>query len=176
MSIESVPPNSAVSGFPELTDLGKRIEMLRIQRGLSKQELARGAGASRQQLWRVSTGKSDLTPALRQRLADVLRVDARELRATAASTYDRGATTAGGRYARGGSTPWTPAAPLATLAEFVGNPAAIASALATLPSGIDGLRLKRALLDAIEDAALDAALSLDAPFFEIRRRVLNGEL
>src|SRR2546423_9340391 len=49
--------------------------MLRIERGLSKQQLARFAGTSRQQLWRVMTGKSDLTSGLRQRLADTLRVD-----------------------------------------------------------------------------------------------------
>src|SRR3954471_16758760 len=63
-------------GAAELTLLGKRLEILRIERGLSKQYLARYAGTSRQQLWRVMTGKSELTSALRQRLADALVVEA----------------------------------------------------------------------------------------------------
>src|SRR5581483_674828 len=66
-------------GVPELTELGKRIEMLRIARGISKQHLARYAGTSRQQLWRVMTGKSELTSTLRARLADVLAVSTLEL-------------------------------------------------------------------------------------------------
>ena len=42
--------------------------------------LARGAATSRQQLWRVMTGKSELTGTLGQRLAEILQVDARALR------------------------------------------------------------------------------------------------
>src|SRR5690349_22562921 len=66
--------NAEPLGFPELTPLGKQIEVLRIGRGLSKQHLARYAGTSRQQLWRVMSGKSELTSALRARLAEALRV------------------------------------------------------------------------------------------------------
>ena len=64
---------------PRLSPLGKRIELLRVDRGLSKQYLARSAGTSRQQLWRVMTGKSELTGTLCQRLATVLDVDSRTL-------------------------------------------------------------------------------------------------
>lgn len=184
MSIEPVPPNAANPGFPELTGLGKRIEVLRIQRGLSKQQLARGAGASRQQLWRVATGKSDLTPALRQRLADVLGVDVGELRAFPTASYDRRTAAGGPRgvaeratdRARGGHAGPFAAAGASSLAAFVADPRAIIVALEALPGGSDGLRLKRALLDAIEDLALDGGLVLDADFFDVRRRVLNGEL
>src|SRR4051812_406151 len=77
MSIDLDTSHSA--GFPELTALGKRIEVLRIQRGLSKQHLARYAETSRQQLWRVMTGKSELTPSLKQRLVDVLGASEAEL-------------------------------------------------------------------------------------------------
>src|SRR5580765_5207002 len=73
------PEAESAAGFPELTPLGKHIEVLRIGRGLSKQHLARFAGTSRQQLWRVMTGKSDLTDALRQRLAHALQVETAEL-------------------------------------------------------------------------------------------------
>src|SRR5688500_83384 len=69
-----------MDGGPELSLLGKRIELLRIDRGLSKQSLARRAGTSRQQLWRVMTGKSELTSSLCLRLAEVLQLDPRALR------------------------------------------------------------------------------------------------
>src|ERR687885_602114 len=73
-------PASTVELAPlRLSSLGKRIEMLRVHRGLSKQALARSAGTSRQQLWRVMTGKSELTSSLRHRLADVLHVDSHAL-------------------------------------------------------------------------------------------------
>ena len=62
-------------GAAELTALGKRIQILRIERGRSKQQLARDARTSRQQLWRVMTGKSELTTALRDRLAAAFSVD-----------------------------------------------------------------------------------------------------
>src|SRR5919202_5054864 len=81
---DSVTPPSPET-FLELTAMGKQIEMLRIQRGLSKQHLARYAGTSRQQLWRVMTGKSELTSSLRHRLAEVLHVDAHALGAVPSS-------------------------------------------------------------------------------------------
>src|SRR5687768_8679810 len=68
------------AGVPELTPLGKRIELLRIERRMSKRILAHRAGTSRQQLWRVMTGKSELTSSLCARLADVLEGDFRLLR------------------------------------------------------------------------------------------------
>src|SRR5215203_2725872 len=71
---------------PELTALGKRIEMLRIERGISKQHLARFAGTSRQQLWRVMTGKSELTSSLKERLAGALSVDPSMLSLASASS------------------------------------------------------------------------------------------
>src|SRR3954471_2168503 len=91
MSTSSPKPDPEAVGFPELTTLGKRIEVLRIGRGLSKQHLARFAGTSRQQLWRVMSGKSELTDALRQRLAVALQVDSTAL--TAAGISAASATT-----------------------------------------------------------------------------------
>src|SRR3954451_2760824 len=86
MSTSSPKPDPEAVGFPELTTLGKRIEVLRVERGLSKQHLARFAGTSRQQLWRVMTGKCDLTPSLRVRLADALQVPTLELDASGGRT------------------------------------------------------------------------------------------
>src|SRR5829696_7615979 len=75
MSTETLLDSALPEGAPELTSLGKRLEILRIERGISKQHLARYAGTSRQQLWRVMTGKSELTTSLRERLAGALSVD-----------------------------------------------------------------------------------------------------
>ena len=159
------------TGFPELSPLGKQLEFLRIGRGLSKQHLARGAGTSRQQLWRVMTGKSDLTGPLRQRLADVLRVDASAL--------------SGVEY----SAPWT-SPPTATemerapfrvdssvtLESYLADVSRLERTIALLPSGEDGRELKRALLNALEDRALTRRVTLGPAFFDVRRRVLAGEL
>ena len=69
------PPPSGV----RLSALRMRLEMLRLARGPSKQQLAQSAGTSRQQLWRVMTGKSELTSSLCVRLASVLDVASRTL-------------------------------------------------------------------------------------------------
>ena len=151
------------TGAPGLTELGKRIEMLRIERGLSKQHLARHAGTSRQQLWRVMTGKSELTPTLRMRIADALDVTAPDLGVTMTPT--RSATTG----ALSGPTH-------SALGEYLANPESVSRTLSTMPAGEDGWRVKRAYLDALEDAALASGHTLDSRFFDLRRRVLAREL
>jgi transcriptional regulator with XRE-family HTH domain len=172
------PETSQNPGFPELTELGKRIEVLRIQRGLSKQQLAKHAGTSRQQLWRVMTGKSELTPSLRQRLAEVLRVDP----SATARGEPADAQTAGGSL----SVPLVHALAVAALSATLPNPVSLEAFIAhpprlelvlrLLPAGDDGRRLKRRLLDMLEDAAIEHDCKLTAEFFELRRRVLAGEL
>ena|SRR5579884_3040612 len=148
--------DAATAGQPELTELGKCIEMLRIERGFSKQYLARFAGTSRQQLWRVMTGKSPLTVGLRARLADVLRVSALELES---DVRRRGAQSAA-----------------TDLHAYASDAGAIARTIATMPTGDDGRALKRRFLDALEDFAVSAGCDLDPHFFDVRRRVVNGEL
>ena len=150
-------------GVPGFTELGKRIEMLRIERGLSKQHLARRVGTSRQQLWRVMTGKSELTPALRTRLAEVLNVTGLELEGGDVPT--RSTATAGVAKAAG-----------STLADYLSNTSSVTHTLATMPTGDQGRLVKRAYLDALEDAALASGQPLDSHFFDLRRRVLAGEL
>jgi len=77
MSTDAEDEQLVAYGVPELTHLGARIELLRIARRMSKRVLAQRAGTSRQQLWRVMTGKSELTTSLCARLAEVLE-DARD--------------------------------------------------------------------------------------------------
>ena len=186
MSIEAEDRSALdeAAGVPELSELGKRIEVLRIGRGLSKQLLARFARTSRQQLWRVLTGKSELTTSLRERLARALEVDPAILSSTSAtprlvSSWSAGrpapvsssATLLGAFATSHGS----PAEPL-TLQRFLANSASIERVLRQLPSGEPGRRLKRALLDAVEDLAVEHGIPLRRPFFELRRRVLAGDL
>lgn len=170
MSMEIVPDASAGLAGPELTALGKRIEMLRIDRGISKQHLARYAGTSRQQLWRVMTGKSELTGSLRERLAEALRVEPPSLheRPHAVAEAVPAAPVAVAPHPQGGAD--------AELALYLANADAIAATLRTMPGGSSGRRLKRAYLDALEDAALEHGLALDARVFDLRRAVVLGEL
>src|SRR6185436_5785991 len=85
MSTQALLESTLPEGVPELTTLGKRLEILRIERGISKQHLARYAGTSRQQLWRVMTGKSELTSSLRDRLATALSIEPATLLGTAST-------------------------------------------------------------------------------------------
>jgi transcriptional regulator with XRE-family HTH domain len=158
--MEAASDNPLRTGAPELTELGKRIEKLRIDRGLSKQHLARHAGTSRQQLWRVMTGKSELSGGLSARLAEVLGVS--------------GLT--GPRNAQSSTITATTSSLVDPFAAYLGAAAAIARTLATIPAGHDGRRVKRRFLDALEDEAISRGLTLDGGFFDLRRRVLAGEL
>lgn len=174
MSIGKPKPDPEHAGFPELTSLGKQIEVLRIGRGLSKQRLARFAGTSRQQLWRVMTGKSELTDALRQRLAAALEVDAGALASSAPFLAPVTSTTPTANPA--------PDVAVATRAigvsldTYLTTPELAERTLRTLPNGDVGRELKRMILTALEDVALERRLALPAEFFDLRRRVLSGEL
>ena len=167
MSTENAEEIPHGSGFPELTPLGKRIELLRIERGLSKQRLARVAGASRQQLWRVMTGKSELTVGLCHRLAEALQIDPRTLRDGPEPTP----SAAGAGRAAARTSP-----PPVELADWVADRGRLLRTLDTLPVGAPGERLKRELLNCVEDIARESDVRLPRSFCELRGRVINGEL
>ena len=175
MSTELLRDSSLPEGAPELTSLGKRLEILRIERGISKQRLARHAGTSRQQLWRVMTGKSELTSSLRERLAGALSVDPSLLSSSAGAsqsqTFGLVASVSSPFTDPGASTGRIP-----SVVEYLSDSAHLSATLRTLPSGDAGRRLKRALLNALEDLAVEAAQPLPPDFSEIRRRFLAGEL
>lgn len=176
-----VPPKAGSSGVasvngtvqlagPRLSPLGKRIEMIRVDRGLSKQLLARSAGTSRQQLWRVMTGKSELTGTLCARLASVLDVDSRTL--SSAALGDAAGAPPNAAPPRWGRAP---AEPL-SLASYLEREALVERTLRTLPAGEDGVPLKCALLNAVEERARVTRLAIPAWLFRIRGAVLNGSL
>jgi transcriptional regulator with XRE-family HTH domain len=162
--------------------------MLRLDRRLSKGVLAQRAGTSRQQLWRVMTGKSDLTSSLCARLADVLEVDSRQLRA--ATVFPAPPTVQLPRALASRLAP--PRVPYElltgtggsaddasfgrvgdTLEEYIVDAHGLARTLETLPATRDGRRLKRVLLDAIEDIAIERSIKLPQALFDLRRAVIN---
>ncbi len=153
------------AGAAELTTLGKRVEILRIERGLSKQRLARHAGTSRQQLWRVMTGKSELTPSLRERLASALAVES----AVIASGARRDTNGAAHGVGLGTALP-------VTIAEYLADPHHIAATLRTLPSGDAGLRLRRALLGTLADLAAEGGHAVPTDVLDPHRGGLAGEI
>lgn len=188
MSTEMGEDSATSTGFPELNGLGRQLEMLRIGRGLSKQSLARLAGTSRQQLWRVMTGKSELTSSLRTRLAEVLQVDHRALGQADQLLKSAGALAAFGEaldvgapsaFGGGGSAVRNGAASRASRAlaldDYLCDCEAIARTLATLPAGQAGRPLKRALLNALEECAAERGVRLVPDFFTLRGRVINDE-
>jgi transcriptional regulator with XRE-family HTH domain len=172
MSTEALRDSVLAHGVPELTSLGKRLEFLRIERGISKQRLARHAGTSRQQLWRVMTGKSELTTSLRERLAGALAVDPAALLADAPAPTQSFSLSA---MCAPTAAP-TPVTAAPTIDAYLADPTRLADTLRTLPSGDAGRRLKRALLNAVEDLAMESGRALPADYSETRRRVLAGEL
>jgi len=155
---------------PQLSDLGKRIEMLRVDRGVSKQLLARAAGTSRQQLWRVMTGKSELTSTLCQRLASVLDVDSRTLSSAAFAEASRSHSAV--KLAPGRFSFDLPSAH--SLASYLESSTHLTRTLRTLPAGDDGIALKCALLNALEERARAARIAIPAWLFRVRASVLDG--
>ena len=187
MSTETEEPELSAPGVPELTTLGKRIEMLRLDRRLSKRVLAQRAGTSRQQLWRVMTGKSELTSSLCGRLSEVLEIDCRELRnAPVANSAEDGRgvpraiadrlTSARVSYELLASLEGSALRRFSeTLDEYVARPDGLARTLETMPGTDDGRRLKRALLDAVEEIAMARSIKLPHAFFDLRRAVVNDD-
>ena len=171
MSTDAHDVADSEDGAPELTLLGKQLEILRIERGVSKQRLARRAGTSRQQLWRVMTGKSELTSALCDRLAVALSVESATLR-NQASVRDARSTV------NSADPPGMTSVPAVSpaLSHYLADVRHLEVTMTTLPSGDGGRRLKRALLNAVEDLGIDAGQTLPSEFSELRRRVMAGEL
>jgi transcriptional regulator with XRE-family HTH domain len=177
------------TGVPELTPLGKQIELLRLERRMSKRILAQRAGTSRQQLWRVMTGKSDLTSSLCARLAEVLETDSRLLREASEQVRAVGhlATGPAGSVAArlgdsaGRSIPSRRGVGdgdgrfCESLEEYIVAPHGLERTFETLPLTEDGRRLKRVLLDAIEDIAIARSLKLPQTIFDLRRAVVNDD-
>ena len=191
MSIELDGEDLGSAGVPELTKLGKRIELLRLERRMSKRILAQRAGTSRQQLWRVMTGKSELTSSLCARLSEVLETDSRLLRDVTLEAADLPGSSGGSgarRRTDGINTRADASVPdsadgadhddsrlCQTFEDYVSGPNGLERTFETLPLTSDGRRLKRVLLDAIEDMAIARSLKLPQSIFDMRRAVVNDD-
>jgi transcriptional regulator with XRE-family HTH domain len=186
MSTDSEDNELIPSGVPELTALGTRIELLRLERRMSKRVLAQRAGTSRQQLWRVMTGKSELTSSLCARLADVLETDSRLLRDAGRPMFGAASSELHLRDLalhdrnRNGPSAYAAADPdggrfCETLEEYVSSPSGLERTFDTLPRTEDGRRLKRVLLDAVEDIAVARSLKLPQSLFDLRRAIVNAD-
>jgi hypothetical protein len=92
------------------------------------------------------------------------------------STNAASVAPAGERF--GSAFGFPPALPAASVpvSQYLIEAQHLAATIRTLPSGDGGRRLKRALLNAVEDLAVEAGQSLPLDYSEIRRRVLAGEL
>ncbi len=190
MSTNAEDEQLVANGVPELTPLGKRIELLRIERRMSKRVLAQRAGTSRQQLWRVMTGKSELTSSLCARLSEVLETDSRLLRDVSRHSIDGEGPTRKRDFRRD-ALEWGPASGTVTsdgrdrdgasdrfcetLEDYVSSPSGLERTFGTLPNTDDGRRLKRVLLDTIEDIAIARSLKLPQAIFDLRRAVVNAD-
>jgi len=185
MSTDAEDEQLIACGVPELTRLGKRLELLRLECRISKRVLAQRAGTSRQQLWRVMTGKSELTSSLCARLAEVLETDSRLLRAVSKGSPSDGEHAGSDRALRE-LTAVVRAEPRTiepqsadrfceTLEAYVSSPSGLERTFGTLPNTEDGRRLKRVLLDTIEDIAISRSLKLPQAIFDLRRAVVNAD-
>jgi hypothetical protein len=120
------------------------------------------------------TGKSELTTSLRERLAGALSVEPSDLSSGLATPASRTFSLAASVGALPASANRSVVAP--SISDFLTDPAYLVATLRTLPAGDEGRRLKRALLNAVEDLALEASHPLPADYSDIRHRVLAGEL
>ena len=152
---------------------------------MSKRVLAQRAGTSRQQLWRVMTGKSELTSSLCARLSEVLETDSRVLRDIDRAPFDVAPIArlhrihSGNRNGNAPSLDQMAASDgerfCETLEEYVSSPAGLERTFETLPKTGDGRRLKRVLLDTIEDIAISRSLKLPQAVFDLRRSIVNAD-
>ena len=110
------------------------------------------------------TGKSELTSALCQRLADELGVDPRLLQGGAHDAPSPFAAVGIGQ------------SPAVALDEWLQSPIALRATLRSLPAGDAGRTLKRELLNVIEELAIHSGMRLPPHFFALRGAVLNKEI
>lgn len=141
-----------------------RVESLLHQRRMRKQELARAIGMTRQGLWR------------RLRRPELIRVADLDRIAGALGTTRDGLLDGIAPPGAEGPAAGDGGAGAEPLEDYLGQADRIVRTLGTLPAGETGRRWKHALLALIEDAAAETGTRLPREFWELRRRVHEGEL
>ena len=144
--------------------LVERVESLLHRRRMRKQDLARAIGMTRQGLWR------------RLRRPELIRVaDLDRIAAALGATRDDLLDGADGPRDVPREVPGEVAREVA-LEDYLARADRIVRTLGTLPAGETGRRWKHVLLALVEDAAAEAGTRLPRDFWELRRRVHEGEL
>ena len=133
--------------------------------GLQRQGVAKRIGISRVQLWRALHEAVELSHEQLAQLETVLDVPQGALGSTPTGQWEPEPPGEGEE------------APSETeLGEFVSNMDRIVRTLRTMPSGPVGKPIKIAVLNATEQAAAETGAMLPREYYDIRRRVLAGEL
>src|SRR5258708_5315560 len=63
-----------------------------------------------------------------------------------------------------------------TVSEYLSDVSHLVTTLRTMPAGDNGRKLKRALINALEDVAVESGRALPLDYSEVHRRVLAGDL
>ena len=151
---------------------GAVVERLRKERGYSKQGLARLLGISRAQVWRIMTGRARLADAELDKLAAALAVPVARL-TSAIQDSERN----GGQWEPSDDSSGTGNSPQDdAIEDYLSNLDRILVTLRNFPGGSIGLRLKLGYLNAVEDVAREVGEKLPPRYWELRRRVHDGEV
>lgn len=149
-----------------LTEFGAVIENHRKRRGLTVDEFADLLGLNRTTIDRIMTGGRNISWRDIDKFATALQIAparlARELPATIAQQL--------------GIPPGDLSPQGAEIVYYVGNLDHIVMTLRNLPGAKLGPKWKLAFLTLYEQAAQEAGETLPDEFFDIRRRVFNGEI
>lgn len=162
----------ATADTERLTPFGRLVERLREIRGYSKHGLAQRIGVSRVHLWRATVGKTRLSDRELDLLAQALGVPVARL--TAPLTDDineQWEPTPDELSSTTGSTPADEA-----IEDYLSNLERVLVTLRNFPGGPLGQRLKIGYLNAIEDIAREVGERLPPTFWDLRRRVHDGEI
>lgn len=150
----------------ELPELGQRLNDLLFRQRLTRSDLAAKAGLSRDRVQQALRGTVTVKTA--RKIASALGVTEEFL-----------------LTGKDGDQQWEPADSVAEpapsyageqLEEFLSNMDRIVRTLRNFPGGELGMRLKIGFLNAVEDVARETGNKLPLEYYQLRKRVSDGEL
>jgi transcriptional regulator with XRE-family HTH domain len=153
-------------GVRAIKGLGARLNDLLFRRGISRTQLAERSGVSRDRVQAALRGEA--TGKTVKKLAAALDVSD-EFLLTGEGGYQWEPGAESGAVSE-------PSAEGAQLEEFLSDFDRIVRTLRNFPGGELGTRLKIGFLNAVEDVARETGNKLPMEFYELRKRVSDGEL
>jgi transcriptional regulator with XRE-family HTH domain len=145
--------------------LGGRLNAVMFRLGMSQTELAQKSGVSRDRVWRAVNHSEGTVRTIRA-LATALGVTADSLMHGEPSEIEPA-----GRVSEE-----SPSYAGQQLEDFLSNFDSIVRTLRNFPGGPLGMRLRIGFLNAIEDAARETGNKLPIEYYELRKKVSDGEL